>query len=98
MLAEENQTIQEAAKHLHILTKDEKIRLQCEGRMMYENDMATARGDGEREGIKKGQSEINRLTKCLLDDDRLDDLRRSVNDPAYQEQLMKEYGISTAGA
>ncbi len=85
MLAEENKAIQEVSEHLHILTKDEKIRLQCEGREMYERDMASARGDGKRI--------INRLNQLLLDDDRLDDLKRAVKDPDYQEQLMQEYGI-----
>ena len=105
MLAEESKAIQEASAYLHILTEDEKIRLQCEGREMYEHDMASARGDGRREGLregiqeglKKGYSDINQLTERLLDDGRLDDLRHAVKDPDYQEQLMREYGIKSTG-
>ncbi len=101
MLAEKNNFIQEASEHLHILTEDEKIRLQCEGREMYERDMASARGDGRRAGREEGRQEgrqegkelVNRLNELLLNDGRLDDLRRAVKDPEYQEQLMKEYGI-----
>ena len=31
--------------------------------------------------------------KRLLDDNRMDDLMRSMDDPIYQEQMMREYGI-----
>lgn len=98
MLAEENKAIQEASAHLHILTEDEKIRLQCEGRERYEFDMASARNGGFRRGKKEAQAEINQLNEHLLVEGRLDDLRRSVKDPAYQKQLMQEYGIISAGA
>lgn len=37
--------------------------------------------------------EINRLHAILLEQDRLDDLRRAVSDMEYQKQLMAEYGI-----
>ncbi len=101
MLAEKNKAIQEASEHLHILTEDEKIRLQCEGREMYERDIATIRSEGLDEGIalgisrgiSEGQQRINQLNERLLHDSRLDDLKRSTKDPAYQEQLMREYGI-----
>lgn len=97
MLAEKNEAIHEASAHLHILTKDEKIRLQCEAREMYERDMATIRKEGLEEGlnegISQGQQLVNQLNKRLLADNRLDDLHRAIADSAYQEQLMKEYGI-----
>ncbi len=101
MLAEKNEAIREASAHLHILTEDEKIRLQCEGREMYEHDIATIRGEGFDEGISlgieqgisQGQQRINWLHARLLDDNRLDDLRRAIGDPVYQEQLMVQYGI-----
>ena len=93
MLAEKNKMIQEASEHLHILTEDEKIRLQCEGREMYERDIATVRNEGRSEGISVGQQRINQLHERLLNDSRFDDLRRAVKDPVYQEQLMREYGI-----
>ncbi len=89
MLAEKNEAIQEASAHLHILTEDEKIRLQCEAREMYEHDIATIRNEGRSEG----RSEVNQLTTYLIRDGRMDDLTRSVSDEAYQAQLMKEYGI-----
>ena len=97
MLAEKNKAIHEASEHLHILTEDEKIRLQCEGREMYERDMATIRSEGLEEGITlgitEGQQRINQLNIHLIHDNRLDDLTRSASDPTYQNQLMREYGI-----
>ena len=96
MLAEKNKAIQEASAHLHILTEDEKIRLQCEAREMYEHDIATIRNEGRAEGKAEGRSETNQLTTYLIRDGRMDDLTRSVSDTAYQEQLMREYGIIPA--
>ena len=36
---------------------------------------------------------INRLNALLLQQKRYDDLKHSVNDVSYQQQLLKEYGI-----
>jgi hypothetical protein len=49
--------------------------------------------DGRKEGLSKGQERMNRLIEHLMQDNRQDDLLRSVNDPAYQEELMQEYGL-----
>ena len=36
---------------------------------------------------------VNRLVELLLSQGRQEDLKRSVTDHAYQEKLMKEFGI-----
>ncbi|MCI9228032.1 MAG: hypothetical protein HFG86_08390 [Dorea sp.] len=41
----------------------------------------------------KGEDRQNELTRRLLQDDRLEDLRRAVNDSDYRERLFAEYGI-----
>lgn len=46
----------------------------------------------EEERIK-GEDRQNELTRRLLQDDRLEDLRRAVNDSDYWERLFAEYGI-----
>lgn len=46
----------------------------------------------EEERIK-GEDRQNELTRRLLQDDRLEDLRRAVNDSDYRERLFAEYGI-----
>lgn len=58
-------------KYLHILTEDEKIRLQCEAHEMYEFH-------------SQGQQHANELTTAFLIDDRLDGLRRVAKNPDYQ--------------
>ena len=46
----------------------------------------------EEERIK-GEDRQNELTRRLLQDDRLEDLRRAVNDSDYRERLLAEYGL-----
>jgi flagellar biosynthesis/type III secretory pathway protein FliH len=48
---------------------------------------------GLSQGLSKGQERMNRLIELLVQDNRQDDLLRSVNDPAFQEELMREYGL-----
>lgn len=33
------------------------------------------------------------LTKALLNDNRIDDLKRALEDPAFRQKLLEEYGI-----
>lgn len=47
----------------------------------------------ENKGIAIGEKRANRLTSILLNENRIDDLRRAVNDIEYQKKLMAEYGI-----
>ena len=49
-----------------------------------------AREEGREEGI----SSLNTLYELLLKDNRLDDLKRAVNDEEFRESLFKEYNIS----
>ena len=56
--------------------------------------------EGRQEGLEEGKREgqlmlqqINKLNKILIAQKRLDDLEKSANDPEYQKQLLKEFGI-----
>ena len=51
------------------------------------------RAEGLREGREKTLRKINDLNNHLLKDDRMDDLKRSLKDNAFQEALLKEYGL-----
>ena len=55
--------------------------------------------DGRLEGIIEGKNEvrkeINELIQRLVQDNRLDDLKQSANDPNYLDQLLGEYGIGS---
>ncbi len=57
----------------------------------------TLREEGRQEGLLEGRQEgarrVNALYKRLLEDSRLDDLKRSTEDPEYQELLLKEYKL-----
>ena len=46
--------------------------------------------EGRQEGLQKGRSEINLLILKLSELGRTDDILKAAQDPAYQEQLLKE--------
>lgn len=52
---------------------------------------------GEKRGIsigeKRGLEKMSQLTAILLEQNRIDDLRRAVTDMDYQGQLMAEFGL-----
>jgi DNA repair ATPase RecN len=56
-----------------------------------------AKEEGRTEGRVTGRAEsreiINELTKRLIQDGRMEDLKRSLDDHAYQDQMLKEYGL-----
>ena len=43
-----------------------------------------------KKGKQIGEKAVTELTKKLLAENRLDDLKRSVEDPAYQRKLLQE--------
>lgn len=45
------------------------------------------------EGLEEGREEIVRLFQFLFRDNREEDLRRSVENKEFRQQLLKEYGI-----
>ena len=49
---------------------------------------------GLAEGRSEGADRMASLGDLLLKKGRTDDLRRSFSDPAYREQLFKEFGIA----
>ena len=48
---------------------------------------------GREEGKEIGREESRELYKRLKADGRTEDLMKAIDDKAYQEQLMKEYGL-----
>ncbi len=52
---------------------------------------------GEKRGISIGSQKmanaLNTLNLILLEQDRIDDLKRATADPDYQKQLLAEYGL-----
>ena len=55
------------------------------GQMLYD--------DGMKKGMEKKENQLTELTARLLEENRLDDLKRSTEDKEFKEQLLKEFGI-----
>ncbi|MDO4262463.1 MAG: Rpn family recombination-promoting nuclease/putative transposase [Eubacteriales bacterium] len=51
------------------------------------------RKEGRVEGKTEGQERVNSLIRSLLAADRMEDIRRAVEDPEYQQELFEELGI-----
>jgi len=49
--------------------------------------------DGFEQGRKEERERLNKLNKLLRDAGRNEDLFRSMEDPAYQQQLLEEFGL-----
>ena len=45
---------------------------------------------GIEQGIEKGIDKINRLHDILIEQNRLDDLKRAIKDKEFEKSLMKE--------
>ena len=63
---------------------------RAEGR---EEGRAAGREEGRAEGMSAGIQREQKLTRSLLGDNRLDDLKRALDDPAFRQKLCEEYGI-----
>lgn len=90
---------EERKRHMSINEEREEEYDMCQAMKELLED---AKNDGISRGMEKGiergiiqgQSSINRLVQMLLSDNRLEDLKRSVVDAAFQAQLLREYQIS----
>lgn len=47
----------------------------------------------ELEAVQASQERLNTLNEKLLEDDRLDDLKKAIRDSDFRERLFKEYGL-----
>lgn len=45
------------------------------------------------EGREEGMVLVNKLISILVEQNRIEDLKRAAEDPVYQEQLIKEFGL-----
>ena len=56
-------------------------------------ELEQSRKDGLEEGIEKGRNNVNTLILFLLQNNRLEDLRRAAEDADYQNRLFEEFGL-----
>lgn len=74
-----------------------KNRAEVLGMLLEEFDAEkyerTIREDGREEGLVAGIDRANRLNQILIEQDRIEDLKRSTRDLRYQETLFREFNI-----
>ena len=52
---------------------------------------------GLAEGLEKGQerlNKVNQLTTLLLENGRIEDLKRAAVEPEFQQKLLEEFGLT----
>lgn len=70
-----------------ILTEyDEERHLK----LVQKNSEERGRREGREEGRLEGHNEINRLNQKLLQQNRIEDMKRAMVDPEFQKHLLKE--------
>lgn len=71
-------------------------RAEVLGMLLEEFDVdkyeRTIKAEGREEGIGEGREQILALTRKLLEQNRLDDLKRLAEDSEYSKQLIREFG------
>lgn len=92
-LAQNNTTLHAAYERLTTVSSDEKLRAIALNREKALRDWNSSIHYAEQHGKQHGKEQINTLNQRLISDNRFDDLKRSVNDSDFQQQLLKEYGI-----
>ena len=79
----------------YIFSKQQKVRKglgEIMGGKVLELESDKLIKKGERIGWQRCEKAVTELTKKLLAENRLDDLKRSVEDPEYQRKLLQEMG------
>ena len=75
-----------------------EMRNMCEILDKIENrGIEKGRAEGIAEGNAEGKNQMADLMKRLLDENRIEDAKRAAEDPAYCDELMKQYGIRILG-
>ena len=77
----------------HMTYQGEKVNV-CKGILgIEEKGRAAGREEGRAEGVSAGIQREQKLTRSLLKDNRIEDLKRALDDPAFRQKLCEEYGI-----
>lgn len=61
------------------------------GQMIFDDGLE----QGHEKGLAEGRNQIQALNLRLLDDNRLEDLKRAASDSVFCQQLLEEYGLLT---
>lgn len=72
-------------------------RAEVLGMLLEEFDVEkyerTIRMEGREEGIEQGIEQLSGLTSILLEQNRLQDLKRALKDKKYRDKLFREFGL-----
>ena len=88
-----NPGILEAIKEVRIMSLGKTMRALYEGHMKQVRDQYARDEYVRTEGLQQGMERVNHLNLRLIEDNRLEDLKRAAKDRTYLEKLLKEYGI-----
>ena len=72
---------------------DFEKHMRYERRDWYADGKVAGRAEGREEGREEGMNLVNSLSMRLLEDGRIEDLRRSSRDKDYQNALLTEYNL-----
>jgi len=59
--------------------------------------LAKGLAEGLEKGLEKGQerlNKVNQLTTLLLENGRIEDLKRAAVEPEFQKKLLEEFGLT----
>lgn len=62
-------------------------------REAFEDGFEKGEEKGIEKGIEKGEKRLGTLMQYLMEEHKLDDARRAVQDEAFRNELYKKYGI-----
>lgn len=83
----------EEVREMILSEYDEELHINSEKKISYEEGLEAGVVQGLAQGIQHGQERVNALITRLAAAGRADDIIRSAEDSAYQEQLFQEFGI-----
>lgn len=97
-IAPENTVAGKVAKEKEIEkeVEEEKVNVCKAIQGIEEKGRIAGLAEGRAAGLAEGKEALEReqkLTKFLLCDNRSDDLKRALDDPAFRQKLLEEYGI-----
>lgn len=88
--------LREYSQFVFIVREQKKMYEDPEEATLRAVDICIEQGvlvDMYETGYKEGERRINTLYEKLLKEQRMDDMKRAVEDEAYRETLLKEYDL-----
>lgn len=81
------------AIEVSIFEYNEELHIKSEKEWSYRQGHKAGVEQGIKQGVEQEKERLNLLYGKLLSENRLEDLRRSIEDEDYQDKLYEEYGL-----